>query len=440
MEFSTSEDPRKNFLFTGVYDRFQLNAFLEKTLDQVDEDNSTLYLLVVNIEHFKAVNDSLGHYAGDMLFVEIINRLKTCVRDNDVIARLNDDTFAILLTDIHDEEYVCNIAKKIIFSISEPYHLLENLIHTGCSVGIALYPFKDASHDSLLQNAQMAMHRSRELGLNRYHIFSEELYEKNKQQSTIKNELKYAIEKNQLYLTYQPMFHLKTNHFAGMQALLSWHHPTLGVVSPSVFFPFAEEIGLMYSIGNWMLRAVCEQGAKWREMGHKNVKISLPIFAQQLLREGFAQILQDIFQHIHFPSDQLTFEITESAMFSCVQLSEYTIKNIDALRIHITLNHFGAGSSSFSHLTQLPIKNIKIDNVLMSHMQEDRNEGLIKSIIQFSQNMDLGVIASGIETKEQLKFLIKNNCTLGQGGYLCQPLSISQMTQFLENQIIGTSP
>ncbi|MDX1900860.1 MAG: EAL domain-containing protein [Gammaproteobacteria bacterium] len=419
---------------TGVYNRFQFNKLLEEKINTADEQYKKLALLFFDIDHFKTVNDHLGHHTGDLLLVEVASRIKSCVRGHDIIARLGGDEFAVLIEDVKNNETIDSVVKKMISVLSSPYRLMGNDIHTSCSIGIAIYPFKDTTRDTFIQNADIAMYHAKLLGRNNYQYFTEELYEKRKEQSYIEDELKFAIERNEFSLNYQPVFHLVRNELVGAEVLLTWHHPRLGNISPSVFIPIAEEMGLITSIGNWVLRTVCEQGSKWYSMGFEKCKLSVNISANQFLREGIIETLNDTFSHTGMPIEMLEFEITETAVISYSELTERAIRNIHDFGVSISLDDFGTGYSSLSHLRKLPIKNIKIDKSFICNVNKDKHDSMIvKSVINLGKNMGFGVIAEGIETKEQLEFLIKNGCVLGQGYYLSRPLSTQEMTLFLEH-------
>lgn len=423
---------------TGVCNRMQFDVILAEKLNQADRSGRMMALLFLDLDNFKTVNDHLGHHSGDLLLIEAANRLQSCLRPNDVLARLGGDEFAVILDGIDGLHSAGSVAKKIIQSFETSYNLSGNEVHSSCSIGIACYPFTETTHTTLVQNADMAMYYAKELGRNNYQYFTEELQNKRKQQLWLESELKYAVEKNEFCINYQPIFSLKTRQLVGMEALLCWNHHEAGIISPNLFISVAEETGLIFSIGKWVLKTVCAQGEQWFMKGYRNFKISVNVSARQLLREDFPAMINEIYLHTSLPIEMLEFELTETALIAYSKLSERALKKIHDLGISISLDDFGTGYSSLSHLKQLPIDTIKIDRSFVNDIGKNKDSEMIaNTVISLGRNLGFNVIAEGIENDEQLQFLIKNGCAAGQGYYLGEPRSAEKMTLFLKESGVG---
>jgi len=427
-------------VLTGIYNRLQFDKSLKEKMAHADRYNQTMALLFLDLDNFKTINDTLGHYVGDLLLQEVAKRLDTCLRIDDFLSRIGGDEFAIILTEVKNRNAVIDVAQKIIKILSEPYNLSGNNIQITASIGIAIYPSSDTTQKNLVQNSDIAMYYAKESGGNRYQFYTEELSNKHDQQVHLENELKYAMERHELCLTYQPIYNLQTRDVVGMEALLSWKHPELGLIPPATFIPLAEEIGLIDYIGKWVLRAACEQAAKWYLSGYKNFKLSVNLSPRQLLQKNLPQQIADMIKDTKLPAKILELELTETSPLIYSTLSEVVLKEINEIGIKISLDDFGTGYSSLTHLKRLPISAIKIDKSFIHDVTTDPNNmTIVKSMISLSTDLGFNVIAEGIETETQLQFLIENKCPLGQGFYLSKPLSTEQMTQLLEQGKISST-
>lgn len=419
---------------TGVYNRFQFDRSVKEILAAADRFHHLSALLFIDLDNFKNVNDSFGHHIGDLLLIEVAKRLKSCLRGNDFIARIGGDEFAIILNGIPSNEEAGEIAQNIINSVSASYELEGNHVRVGASVGIAIYPQSGITIVNFVQSADIAMYHAKSLGRNNYQYFSDELYGKYKQQISLEHALKFAMERNELYLTYQPIFNLKTEELVGLETLLCWDHPTYGIVPPTIFIAIAEEIGLMSPIGNWVLRTACEQANKWSLHRFKKFKFAINLSSRQLLQEHFFSFIKDIMKETHMTPEILELELTESTVMSYTTGPfRETIKKLHDLGISISIDDFGTGYSSLTRLRHLPVSTLKIDQTFVQDTVSNPNSAIIVNcLIALGKNLGLNVIAEGIETEEQYKFLITKGCPQGQGFFLSKPMRTEQMTEFLK--------
>jgi diguanylate cyclase (GGDEF)-like protein len=420
---------------TGVFNRVQFDKVIQQKIESTQQQHSMFALLSIGLDHFKAINDNLGYTIGDLLLKSVAKRLKNCLRLDDFIARMGGDEFNIILDDIENFNIPEEIARKIINALVPPHSLGGSEIHISCSIGITFYPNDGISTETLTQNANIAMSYAKELGRNNFQYFNQELYEKRKQQTNIENALKFAIDREEFFLTYQPIYDLNTLRMVGMEALVCWQHPQLGLISPNIFIPLAEENGLIDAIGKWIIHKAAAQAAKWYLTGYQKFKLAINISPRQLLQMNLPQLFIDIINKTQVPPEILEIELTETAMMAYSNITETIIQKINAIGIGIALDDFGTGYSSLSHLKNMPIETIKIDKSFIENITTHRHDAMIvKSMINLAKNLGLNVIAEGIESAEQLKLLVANGCAQGQGYYLSKPLTTDQITTVLKRQ------
>jgi diguanylate cyclase (GGDEF)-like protein len=417
---------------TGINNRLQFEKVINEKIKQADEKKQSLALLFIDLDNFKSINDHLGHHIGDLLLKEIASRLSSTLRSNDFLARIGGDEFAVILSDIQLIETAGQIAKKILNVLTLPFNLAGNDIIMSSSIGIANYPFADSDVTALIQSADVAMYHAKSLGRNNFQYYTEELHKKNKQIAYLDSSLKFAIERKELFLTYQPIFDLKTRNLVGMETLLRWKHPELGMISPEIFIPIAEENGMIEALGWWVLRTVCEQGKQWDIASIKDFKLSINISSRQLLHKNLPSVLNSILHDTNISPHNIELELTETILMSHTGVSSNVLKEINAMGICISIDDFGTGYSSLMLLKRLPIRALKIDKSFVSDLTTNSSDAIIvNSVINLAKNLGLVVIAEGIETEEQFKFLVANGCTQGQGYYLSKPLTTEQITDFI---------
>lgn len=417
---------------TGLYNRLQFDRTIIEKISNVNRYNKMISLLFVDLDKFKIINDTLGHYIGDLLLIEVAKRLKSCIRLDDFIARIGGDEFAIILHNIENENISDTVADKIIHAIAKPFNIAGNIVSVSASIGISCYPSKESNENNIIHNADIAMYHAKVSGRNNYKHYSAEMGEKHCKEINIKEALKYAITRNELYLTYQPIYDLKSKEFNRAEVLVCWRSKNFGMISAEYFIPLAEELELIDKIGEWVLRAACAQQKKWKNAGCKDIILSINLSPCQLVNKKIPQMISKILNESQIQPTSIELELTETSSLIYSDLSETLINAIHQLGVNITLDDFGTGYSSLMHLRKLPINAIKIDKSFVHDITSDpHNSKIIKSVIILGNNLNYKVIAEGIETEEQLKFLIDNKCELGQGFYLSKTLTEEQMTKLL---------
>ena len=420
---------------TGVYNRFQFEKSIKEKLAAADRAKLTVALMFIDLDHFKNINDTLGHHIGDLLIKEVANRLKECLRINDFIARIGGDEFVLILSDRNAVEASENVAIKILKNLSASFILEKHVVRITASIGIACYPYEGTTHINLIQSADIAMYHAKELGRNNFQHYNLGLNKNYRKRVSLEHELQFALDRNQIYIDYQPVYNLITNKIVSIEALLRWKHDELGMISPNIFIPIAEENGLILQIGRWTLEQVCMQAAQWLTMGYEDFRLSINISFYQLLQENFIHDFLNIINHLHLPAKYLEFELTETLLPTYNTQLKSKICELVKLGIHISIDDFGARYSSLSSLRSLPINTIKIDkDFLINIKNKSKNSIIVKALIALGTNLGLNVIAKGVENEEQMEFLILNGCSIGQGFYLSKPLTNKQMTGLIAVQ------
>ncbi len=426
----SSTDP-----LTGTYNRLQFEKSIKEKIATADRQNLTLGLLFIDLDHFKAINDTFGHNIGDLLIREVADRIKECVRIDDFIARIGGDEFVIMILDKDTAHTAEVVAKKILDKLAQPFTLENNTIRISSSIGLACYPYNGLTRDTLVQSADIAMYHAKELGRNNFQNYTNEMNQKYRRQVSLEQELRFALERSQLFIVYQPIYNLISKQIVGMEGLLRWKHNSFGIISPNIFIPIAEECGLIMQIGNWVLENVCQQGAKWNELGFDHFKLSVNLSAHQIHQNSFIDTLNSILIATKFSPRQLELELTEPSLVSFTNQLKTTITKLHDMGVNTTIDDFGTRYSSLSYLRSFPISSLKIDKEFLINIQHDvKNSIIVKSLISLAVNLNLNVIAEGIENDEQIQFLIINGCFLGQGYYLSKPISANDMTNLLMNE------
>lgn len=410
---------------------------LLKAITDADQAELPFAILFIDIDNFKVVNDNIGHLLGDTLLKEIAKRLKSCLRLNDFIARMRGDEFVIILKDIENTFDADHIAQKIIDTMSKPFTIHKTEILIKLNMGIAFYP--DDGHDaaSIYQNADIAMYYAKKLGHNNYQFHSAAKQLQYKQQIELENDLNFALDKNEFILYYQPVFDLKTKSMVGLEALLRWHHKVRGLIFPDVFIPIAEESGIIFQITEWVLEEICRQVYEWELEHASNFKIAFNVSASLLVKKNLTKSILRVIEKSGLPVELFDAEITETVLLSNSVLSESVIRELQESGLTFSVDDFGTGYSSFTHLKLLPLRAIKIDKSFIKNIITDPKDTIIvEAIIEIGNRMNVDVIAEGIETQEQLEFLLSKNCRKGQGFLLCPPLSVEKMSILLKNSLV----
>lgn len=422
---------------TGLPNRRLFQENVENTITVYSNSPGKNFgLLFLDLDRFKIVNDTLGHRIGDKLLKDVAIRLQRCLRKGDIASRQGGDEFAILLRDVSKIE-ATRLAQSIIEVLSVPILIDQNEIFITPSIGISLYPFDGISLDELLRKADVAMYHAKKEGRNNFQFYYDTLDRKTYENLEIENELRKALDKDQFKLLYQPIINLSTNKMSGVEALIRWNHPKLGIVSPDKFISIAEETGMIVPIGEWVLKTASRQLMIWEQEGLFPETVSVNISLRQFYQSNLIPMTMQVLNEAGIEYNRLTVEITES-MTMDVQSATSILHDIKKLGVKIAMDDFGTGYSSLSHLKLFPIDYLKIDKSFIQDItRSNGDKNIAITILLMAHNLGLRVIAEGVETKEQLEILRKYNCDEAQGYYFSKPLSANDLALFLEKQIFS---
>jgi diguanylate cyclase (GGDEF)-like protein/PAS domain S-box-containing protein len=392
-------------------------------------------VLFVDLDNFKVINDSLGYEVGDILLKDISAILVSMVRSEDTVARQGGDEFIILLSTISQPQDASIIAQKILDTLIQPFHINGKELHVTASIGITVFPDDGNDMESLLKNSDIAMYHAKEQGKNNYQFFSAKMNEFASEKQALSSDLRHAVERNELFLVYQPVVDMVSGHIAGMEVLLRWQHPVLGLISPVKFIPLAEETGVILSIGEWVLRSACEQLVKWQQQGYEvprlAVNLSAKQFRQKLLVENIAHILKET----GTDSRYIGIEITESMLVQNIDEVVETLLKLSNMGLEISIDDFGTGYSSLSYLKRFPINKLKIDKSFVNDVATHPDDAaIVKAIVAMAHGLSMKVVTEGVETQAQLDFLREHGCELYQGYIFSKPLPASEIINKLSRK------
>ncbi len=392
-------------------------------------------LLFLDLDKFKDINDTLGHDAGDELLQVVADRLKHCIRKNDYIFRLGGDEFTVLLNALVHDIDVAKVVEKIRKAVAQPYCIKGHELYVTVSIGISIYPDDGEDVETLVKNVDMAMYAAKEEGQG-YHFFTEEMNRKALERIKLESSLRTALQDNQFVVYYQPIVDDETR-IVGMEALLRWSHPELGVVNPAQFIPVAEEIGAIVSIGKWVLYTVCQQARTWHDKGYEGFYMAVNLSARQFKEPDLVEMVEETLEATGLPPDCLKLEVTES---SIMENPEQAIAKMELLRargIHFSIDDFGTGYSSLGYLKRFPVDTLKIDRsfVMEASTNKDDQE-IIKTIISMAHNLKMKTVAEGVETQDQQDFLTRQGCHMTQGYYHGRPMPADKFEEILQTRKI----
>ena len=415
---------------TGLPNRRIFQKQVNEVIEHSEQANEAFAIMFIDLDRFKNINDSLGHAVGDHLLILVGERLKQSVRKEDVVARLGGDEYVILLPDA-PASITEAVATRIVEEMSKPFIIHNHEIYVSSSIGISLFPQNGIDYDTLMNNADSAMYVVKDNGKNNFRFFTEELHREMVEKTMIELELRHALKKNQFELHYQPQFNLQSGAVIGLEALIRWQHPSMGVIPPSRFIPIAEETGLIVPIGKWVLETACAQLKKWHNAGFPQLKISLNISHHELTQVLFTSQLTKIIETTGLRPEFLNFDITGGSASDKLN-SEVNLLKLRDLGISVCIDDFGTSYFSLNCLTTLPITHLKIDQIFIQESSSS-NQAIVKTIIALAKNLHLTVVAKGVETAEQEHLLQQLQCDEVQGYLYAKPLSTEQMEVFLRN-------
>ncbi len=415
------------------------NLFLQKLEHEIrscDRSNLSLALLYIDLDRFKDVNDTLGHDMGDLLLIEISSRLKNTVREIDTVSRLSGDEFTIILGQIDDPLSVQPICQQLLDELSRPYLLDNEKVFLTASIGVTFYPQDSKDIEALQRNADQAMYAAKGNGRNRLHFFTPELQDRAIRKRKMIKDLREAIEQQQFEIYYQPIVDLQSDLLTKAEALLRWHHPESGMVSPAVFIPIAEETGLIAEIGNWVFYTATEQASRWRKQFNRDFQISINTSPLQWIDEAAA--MNDWFTHLRqagVSGQSITVEITEGLLMDANDKITNRLLDFRDAEVQVSIDDFGTGYSSLSYLKQFDIDYLKIDQTFVRNLDHDQNDlALCEAIIVMAHKLGIKVIAEGVETSTQNQLLKDFGCDFGQGYLYSRPVAVSDFETLLMDE------
>ena len=436
---------------TGLPNRVLFRDRLAGAMQRAQRAEHLVGLLYLDLDRFKQVNDSLGHQVGDQLLKQVAERLQQCVRLGDTVAlpaareesfsstvaRLGGDEFTLVLEDIQHIDEITRIAQRIVLALAIPFDLNGRQAFVGASIGITVFPFDDVDLDNLIRNADVAMYRAKALGRNNFQFYTDDLNANAEERLLLEAELRQALELNQFELVYQPKLNLRTNLISGVEALLRWRSPRKGLVSPVEFIPLLEETGLIVPVGAWVLQTACEQAVAWARGGMR-LSMAVNLSARQFRDENLTAIIRSAMNDAGLPADQLELEVTESLLMEDSVGSQAALASIKQMGVKLSLDDFGTGYSSLAYLKRFPLDKLKIDRTFVKDVGVDPDDtAIVRAVIALSHNLRLTVVAEGVETREQLKFLREARCDQAQGYFISRPMDAAAFGVWMAENYAG---
>lgn len=423
-------------VLTALPNRALFSEMLNHTILSARRYHKKFAVLFIDLDRFKIINDTLGHDSGDKLLLEMSQRLSHLLRESDLVARLGGDEFVVLLQEVENQQTVAQIASKILSSLIRPVILFGQECRVTASVGIAMYPAHGQDEQTLMKNADLAMYRAKEDGRNNYQFFSNAIQTQSLERLSLETSLRQALERNEFFLHYQAKQDLKAGKITGVEALLRWQHPELGVVSPLKFIPLAEETGLIVPIGKWVLREACRQNVAWQEVGLVPVCIAINLSARQFADEHLLEDIQNVLSETGMSAELLELELTESMVIQSPEKAVGLLSKIKELGVRLAIDDFGTGYSSLAQLKQFPVDTLKVDRSFIRDIPHNKEDNAItEAIIAMGKVLSLTVIAEGVETQDQEAFLRHHACDEIQGYYFSKPASAGDFEIFLRDHM-----
>ncbi|TAM45448.1 MAG: EAL domain-containing protein [Gammaproteobacteria bacterium] len=422
---------------TGLPNRLLFCDRLEHAMSQANRREQFVALFLLDLDHFKQVNDSLGHSMGDVLLKDVAQRLKSCVRESDTVARLGGDEFAIVLEGLSHIDEAAGIAQKIVDTFAQPIGVDGHELLVSMSIGITIYPFDDDNIEDLMRDADTALYRAKDTGRNGYQFYQADMTTATMEHLSLRTELHHALAREEFVLHYQPVVNLRSGDICGVEALLRWRHPTRGLVSPGEFIPVLEQTGLIVPATEWTLRQGCREFAAVQALGvpslHLAANIGVNVFNRRMRKPEFTRTLARILEETGVKPGNLTLEITESTLMEDTENARLTLGELKALGVHIAIDDFGVGYSSLSYLRRFPIDVLKIDREFIREIGVKPDAtSLVRSIVEMGHTLAMTVVAEGVETAEQLRILRECGCDQMQGFLFSKPLPLDALRQLLK--------
>lgn len=421
-------------LLTDLPNRLLFQDRLQQAINHAERQQTNVALLFMDLDRFKDVNDTLGHNLGDLLLKEVAHRIQQSVRSSDTISRQGGDEFVIMLPDLVDLGDIMLVVDKLIDSMAKPYDLNGHVVYVTTSVGVSVYPQDGVDIETLIRNADTAMYQAKDAGRNDYRFFTQEMNRTIAKRVGLENKLRNALKRGELLLHYQPKVDLLSGEIFAVEALVRWQHPVDGLISPADFIPIAEDTGMIVAIGEWVLNEACRQNQEWLEQGLCKIVIAVNLSPVQFHERNLIGMIQAALKRSGMPASALELEITESAMMRDPDQAITMLKKISALGIRVSIDDFGTGYSSLSYLKKFPIDELKVDQSFVRDLSVDKDDAaIVSAVISMAKSLGLSVIAEGVETIEQLRFLKKLECDKMQGYYFSKPLPADEFRKLIES-------
>lgn len=418
---------------TGLPNRVNLLERMKLALHIAEQTRSKFAVLFIDFDRFKLVNDSLSHTVGDELLVAASKRLQSCIRTEDTLARLGGDEFVIIFMNVDKVESLLEKVRKLLAIFREPFQVDGRKVTLTASIGICFYPKDGKSYDVLLRNADSAMYRAKAQKGNNYQLYNPEMSTKSLAELDNEIELRQAITRGEFFLCYQPQISLEKGKLEAVEALIRWQHPRKGVLLPIDFIPLAEETGLIIPIGEWVMRSACKQNKAWQDAGYPPIRIAVNVSIQQFKLGNIIETVRDILKETKLNPEYLEIELTENVILSNREVINI-VTGLKKLGVIIAIDDFGTGYSSLSYLRKIPLDRLKIDGSFIQHIKSPTDdEVIIRAVIAMAKNLNLEVLAEGVETIDQLNFLKKHECGDVQGFYFSKPLTKKELECYFKN-------
>jgi diguanylate cyclase (GGDEF)-like protein len=422
-------------LLTRLPNRTLFHETLERSLAEGRRHGTHVAVLFLDLDRFKLANDTFGHAMGDRLLQLVADRLRACVRETDSVARLGGDEFTIVLNNIRETDAIGRLAQKLVTVLSRPFNVDGFEFFLTASIGISVFPGDGSDVDTLVRAADTAMYRAKAGGKNRYEFYLPQMNERMLERMELEQHLRAALDREEFVLHYQPELDLRTGAIIGMEALLRWNHPRLGLLPPSRFIPLAEETGLIVPIGEWVLRTACAQNKRWLDQGLPEMNVAVNISARQFQNQDPLAAVQRALADTGLEPHLLELELTESVLMQDLGHADQALADLKRLGTQISIDDFGTGYSSLAYLTRFPLEKLKIDRMFIQTITMDRQDrALASAIIALARSLDLKPLAEGVETAEQLNTLRSLDCESIQGFFFSRPLNAAAATRLLTSR------
>ena len=439
-DISSAKESQEKLQYLAQYDQLTnlpnrrlLNDRLNQALSLSVRRDQPLGLLLLDLDDFKAVNDTLGHKSGDILLIQVAERLLNCVRKTDTVSRLGGDEFVVLLPDCKSADNVTTITRNILEELVIPFDIQGDEVFVSASIGVTMFPDDGDNADTLFQNADTAMYDVKGAEKNNFQFFTASMQEHIVKHLQLTAQLRYALEREEFILYYQPKMNLATGSINGMEALIRWQHPDEGMVNPADFIPLAEETGIIIPLGKWILYQACKQAKQWQLEGLDSLRLSVNLSARQFQDEELVEMVENVIQETGMEAGLLELEITETTIMQNIERTIETLWQLRNLGVLLSIDDFGTGYSSLNYLKRFPLDILKIDRSFVMDITTDPNDrAVVEAIVSLSHHLKMKVVAEGVETEEQLNFLRKQKCHEIQGYYLSKPLPVDEFREFIQ--------